>query len=45
MEGQILLALVVRHYDLQLPVGSVVEPLRQITCEPENGLAMLLHKR
>lgn len=45
MEAHFLLALLVSRYRLSLVPGTHVVPLRQITCEPKDGMPMIVNRR
>jgi len=45
MEAQLLLAIIVGHYELHLQPGTDMTPLRQITSIPSHGMPMQLKKR
>jgi cytochrome P450 len=45
MEAQILLAMMVRQYELELAPNAKIEPLHQVTTYPKHGLPMRLKKR
>jgi len=45
MEAQILLAVIISHYNLRLASDKLVEPLRLITSSPEGGLPMHVTRR
>jgi cytochrome P450 len=44
-EAMIILAMIARHWRLQLKPGHPVEPVARITLRPRHGLKMNLHKR
>lgn len=45
MEAQILLAVIASRYDLRLVSGTKVQPVRQVTTAPKNGLPMHVTRR
>ncbi|MCB9134449.1 MAG: cytochrome P450 [Anaerolineales bacterium] len=45
MEAHFILALLVSRYRLTLVPGANVIPLRRITCEPKDGMPMLVKRR
>ncbi|MFN8528132.1 MAG: cytochrome P450 [Anaerolineae bacterium] len=45
MEAQILLSLIVRHYQMHLMPDAKIEPLHHVTAYPKHGLPMRLEKR
>lgn len=45
MEAHFLLALIVSRYRLSLAPGTNIIPLRQITCEPKDGMPMIVTRR
>jgi cytochrome P450 len=45
MEGQILLAMLMQRWNLSLAPGAIVDPWRQITTAPRNGVKMTVSAR
>jgi cytochrome P450 len=45
MEGQLILASVLQHYELHLEPGQSVIPEQAVTLQPKGGLKMILRKR
>jgi len=45
MEAQILLAVIISHYQLHMASDKAVEPIRLITTAPEGGLPMRVERR
>lgn len=45
MEAQVILAQIVRQYELHLIDGAKIDPIRHVTTYPKNGLPMRLERR
>jgi cytochrome P450 len=45
MEAQILLAVIVSHYNVRLAPGTQVQPVRNITSSPKTSLNMIVERR